>query len=392
MKLSDIVEDNGPRDLRISSVFDKIWAKAYEGSPTWSPIWKRCHDVNGEWPKDFQIRGQRHLFLLKNGKLCVPEDLALQLLHDWHCGPLGHAGVAKMEQVIKKKFEIVDLHNLLAKLKGGCQICQASDNPSWSIPGEWISTPIPPVFMDSIAMEICYMPPTKNWDGQDVDAIFVIVDRLSGWICAQPILNKGFTSKKAARLVHHVWMDIFGVPSTILTDLGPQFVSSWFKNFCALQGVQHATSIAYRHNTNGRAEQAIEQILVKLRKLHEDEGLDWTLALPRAIRQLHDLPGPSGLSPFQVVFGRDRLDQFLPLPRDKDCEDALQWHAKMVEMDVMVAAKVNELHQKRQEAQKKHGGRPVFGIGDLVWVQRPPAIGGDKVDSRWTGPCKIMQR
>ena len=209
---------------------------------------------------------------MKNNKICVPESLAVQLLVDCHCGPLGHAGVAKMEHVIKRRFEIVDLHTILAKLKSGCQVCQASEHPQWAVPGEWISTPIPPMIMDAIAMDICYMPPAKNWDGKDVDAIVVIVDRLSGWISAHPILNKGFTAKTAAMLIHHGWMDVFGVPSTILTDLGPQFVSSWFKNFCALQGVHHATSIAYRHNTNGRAEQAIEQVLTKLRKLHEEEG------------------------------------------------------------------------------------------------------------------------
>ena len=65
-----------------------------------------------------------------------------------------------------------------------------------------------------------------------------------------------------------------------------------------------------------------------------------------------------------------------------------------MEMDVAVATKINDIHQnqKRQDTQRKHGGRPVFGIDDTVWVQKPSAMGMDKTGSRWIGPCKVLQR
>ena len=204
---------------------------------------------------------------------------------------------------------------------------------------------------------------------------------MTGWVVAIPILNKGFTAKKAALLVHHCWLDIFGIPTTIVTDLGPNFAGAWFRSFCGLLGIHHATSLAYRHNTNGRAEQAIDQVLAKLAKIHQEQGLCWTKLLPVALRRIHDTPGPAGISPYRALFGRDRLQEGLPLPLERECEDAVQWHKDMVKADQQLAEKLNFLHQQRQKGQKEARKPPDFKIGATVWVLRPPG-GGSKIHSK----------
>ena len=83
--------------------------------------------------------------------------------------------------------------------------------------------------MTNIALEILSMPPAKSWDGRDVDAALVVVDHHTGWVCAFPDLKKGFASKMAAPMVHHHWFDVFGVPCTITSDLGPHFSGTWWR-------------------------------------------------------------------------------------------------------------------------------------------------------------------
>ena len=104
----------------------------------------------------------------------------------------------------------------------------------------------------------------------------------------------------------------FGIPSVITSDQGPQFASAWWKTMCARLGIRMAYSQAHRPQANGRAERAGGQIISFLRKLHASEGINWVEALPRALRLHHDLVGEAGLSPYQILFGRERNLAGLP--------------------------------------------------------------------------------
>ena len=377
-----------PSPYLTSPIFQRDWTKEYRESGEFQKAWRACHG-EGEWPEGFQVHGSKVEFLYKRGKLCVPEGLALEFLEEWHSGPMGHAGVQKMVESCRDKFEIPRLRKYVVDVKRGCQCCQSGDAPSWPVLGDWVSTPVPPRAMSAIAMDVCHMPLATNWDDTPVDAIFTIVDRLTGWVMAYPILRQGFTAKRAALLVYHGWLDIFGVPDSIMTDLGTTFTGAWFQCFCGLLGIHHAKSIAYKHNTNGRAEQAIDQVLVKLGKLHQASGKSWPSLLPLALRRLHDAPGPAGISPYRALFGRDRLVEGIPLPLEKECEDALQWHSKMKEADRALAAKLDLLHSQRQ-ARETWQRPPTFKMGDKVWVLR--SSGGNKLDSKWIGPCTLLRR
>ena len=138
---------------------------------------------------------------------------------------------------MRLRFEIEGMDALIREVKRGCQTCQASEDANWALHNSWKPNPIPPQAMTHISMDVVHMPSSKTWDGKEVDGIFVIVDRLTGWIVGLPIANRGFTASKAAKMTHHYWFDIFGTPVQIMTDLGPQFAGAWFRTFCSLRGV-----------------------------------------------------------------------------------------------------------------------------------------------------------
>jgi hypothetical protein len=130
----------------------------------------------------------------------------------------------------------------------------------------------------------------------------------------------------------------------------------------------------------------------RLRKLNVEENLNWVHALPRVVNALHDTPGESGLSPYQILFGRERPLARLPYKPVRECEDAISFFDRQRQVDKKVAEVLNMEHKKRQE--RINRSRPhltPFEIGTHVWCLRPEDS-GTKLDSRWVGPAEIIGR
>ena len=64
-----------------------------------------------------------------------------------------------------------------------------------------------------------------------------------------------------------------------------------------------------------------------------EAGIEWVEALPRVIRMHHDLVGVAVLSPYQIVFGRERNLAGLPHTPLRECEDADAFFTRMAQID-----------------------------------------------------------
>ena len=253
-------------------------------------------------------------------------------------------------------------------------------------------TPIPGYVMSSVSLDLFALPIAK-WGGVCYDQLLVCVDRLSGWIIARPCQKLGLTAERAAHLIMDNGWETFGIPSVITSDQGSQFIGQWWKTMCACLGIRQAYSQAYRPQANGRAEVAGKTLIGVLRKLNAEGGVNWVEALPRVLRTYHDCPGESGLSPFQIVFGRDRNLAGQPYEVERECEGASSFFLRMEALDRQVAAELNCQHEV--EARRLNAHRPVptaFKAGDLVWVLRPRTTQVSKLDTWWVGPAKVEQR
>jgi len=93
----------------LESVFMKDWKLAYTKSPKWQKMWTACHTAGAVWPQDVQLRGADKQYMYYLGKLCVPESLQVELVHQWHSQVLGHCGVEKALEDMSSKFLCVDL-------------------------------------------------------------------------------------------------------------------------------------------------------------------------------------------------------------------------------------------------------------------------------------------
>ena len=219
------------------------------------------------------------------------------------------------------------------------------------------------------------------------------VDRLSGWIIARPCTKLGLTAERAAHLVMENGWETFGVPSVITSDQGSQFVGQWWRTMCARLGIRQAYSQAYRPQANGRAEVAGKALIDILRKLSAEENLNLAEALPRVLKLYHDAPGASGLSPFQIIFGRDRNLAGAPYSEERECEGAKVFFDRMEDLDKKVAKCLNEEHKKIVERINAKLTKPQpYQVGDWVWVLRPKGGKLSKLDTWWVGPAQVVRR
>ena len=121
--------------------------------------------------------------------------------------------------------------------------------------------------------------------------------------------------REGSRPAHgEVWY-VFGVPTVISSDQGPQFVAQWWRTLCGRMGIRQALSQARRPQGNGRAEVAGKSIKVILAKMHATQHINWVEALPRVVVVHNTTPrSDHKYSPFQILFGRPWSDASQPYP------------------------------------------------------------------------------
>ena len=92
--------------------------------------------------------------------------------------------------------------------------------------------------------------------------------------------------------------------------------------------------------------------------------------MPRVLRMYHDTPGESGISPYQIVFGRERNLAGVPYVPLQECEDAQTFFDRMEALDQRVAAIMNQKHAVSEGWINAHRRAPEpYQPGDWVWVE-----------------------
>ena len=104
----------------------------------------------------------------------------------------------------------------------------------------------------------------------------------------------------------------------------------------------------------------------------------------------HDTPTPGGLSPHQILFGRDPLSRGLPLSGDGMAMDAKEFFARQEATARDIRQQLGKGHAERQKSAPSSTAQK-FRVGDPVWVIRPRPMGTHRTKT-WFTPGQVVRR
>ena len=136
--------------------------------------------------------------------------------------------------------------------------------------------------------------------------LFTIIDRWTGWPEAIPITQRGeaASARTCAKHLINGWIKQFGLPQTITSDRGRQFVSRIWAELNNILGIQHIQTSAYHPQHNGKVERMHRSLKDAIRSRLNGRKM-WLNELPWALLGLRACPnGDTGISPAQMVMGQ----------------------------------------------------------------------------------------
>ena len=83
----------------------------------------------------------------------------------------------------------------------------------------------------------------------------VVMDAHSKWLEVVPM--KIATAFNTIQHLRQLFAQ-FGIPESVVSDNGPQFVAEEFRKFCEVNGIRHIRVAAYHPSSNGLAERGVQ--------------------------------------------------------------------------------------------------------------------------------------
>lgn len=269
-------------------------------------------------------------------RIVIPRALQPKLLSQLH---EGHPGITRMTQLAR---QYVYWPSIDAQIKDYVRCCQRCVETA-KAPGKHTLESWPLAAAPWERVHIDYAGPVDGW------WYLVIVDAYSKWLeVFQMNTTTTFVTLESLRQT----FARYGLPKTLVSDNGRQFISEEFEKFCSDNGIEHLKTAPYHPQSNGQAERMVDTLKRALKKL---KGGEQTVAenLQTFLRTYRSTPSqatPNGRSPAEEFLGRP-VRVTLDLLRRQETRTPQQ----------------NEKQNKQFNV--KHGAkeRP-FAVGELVSV------------------------
>ena len=270
--------------------------------------------------------------ILWGTRIVIPPQARSTVLAELHGG---HPGITRMKALARHLVWWPNLDQAIEDVVKQCEDCQqsrATPPPAPLHPWQW---------------------PTRPWTRLHIDfagpmegkMFLIMVDSHSKWIEVFPMTNA--TSYATIRYLRQLFAQ-FGIPETIVSDNGTQFVSAEFKEFCRLNGIRHVQTAPYHPSSNGLAERAVQVFKQGISKQSTGTLHD---KISRMLFQYRITPhSTTGMSPAEMLIGRrlrSRLDLLKPCTEQR----------------------VANKQQQQRETHDKHCRKCTFSVGEKVFVK-----------------------
>lgn len=201
------------------------------------------------------------------------------------------------------------------------------------------------------------------------------------------------------------WVRHFGMPDSIVSDRGPQFISTFWGELCRILGTKVKLTTAYNPNVDGQTEIMNQYIKQRLRPFCTFYQDNWSSLLPLMdIAQL-TLPHESlgNITPFQLLNGiepRTSFDLRNPEPPKSATEklnraEAVKVASRMKNVIEFAQSSLRDQQEKMKRLADLHRREPDWTVGDEVlidtrnWKMDRPSR---KLSDKWYGPVTVLEK
>ncbi|XP_059062766.1 uncharacterized protein K02A2.6-like [Achroia grisella] len=267
-------------------------------------------------------------------RIIIPMSLRPQILQQLHSS---HMGIVKTKSWARSYVWWPNIDADIEQLCRSCSTCALEmPMPQRAPPQLWPYIPQP-----WSRLHIDFLGPLHGL------TYFVVIDSTSKWL---EVFQMTRTTAGAVVKTLRELFARFGLPVEIVSDQGPPFTSSEFKNFLATNGIFQRYSPAYHPASNGAAENSVKLCKNVIRKAIIDKTDIDTALQTFLLTYRNTIHGTTGVTPAQILQRRS-LRSRLDLLR---CERA-----------VTDSVRVQQRHQTDYAGGKLRHFEP----GDPIWFR-----------------------
>lgn len=185
-----------------------------------------------------------------------------------------------------------------------------------------------------------------------------------------------------------------GIPSTVLTDQGSNFLSKLFADVCKLLKSRKIQTTAYHPQTNGQLERSHRTLAEYLRNYIDHDESSWDTWLPYAMFVYNTTPHTSTkYTPHELVYGHiAELPSSLTLPPalnyNYDCY-ANELKARLRHCHQIAKKHIQQAKETAKRQYDKNAREISFSIGDMVLLRHEARP--NKLAELWSGPFPITK-
>ena len=189
-------------------------------------------------------------------RVVVPESVQQYVLQELHGA---HPGMVRMKSLARSHVYWPRLDQQLEDLAGSCEECRQYQ----MLPPR---VPVNP-----------WRWPTEPWQRIHVDfagpflgsMFLLVVDSHSKW---PEVISMKITTAENTITVMRKLFSRYGLPHTVVSDNGPQFIAQEFEEFLKQNNVEHIKSAVKHPASNGEVERFVQTFKQSMKKSKNDSG------------------------------------------------------------------------------------------------------------------------
>ena len=336
-----------------------------------------------------------------NGKIVIPEAdqlLQIRIIAVAHQGHHGHYKARATVKLIREAFVWPNLSGQTTTWVGRCLQCiKLEGGKLIPRPGGHQLTATRP--MEVVAIDFLAIRANRH---SGYKYVLIIVCQLTR-ICVC-VATKDATALTAARIFTDRWLAIFPEPVFVITDGGPHFKATLFREIAQIRGFNHHIVAPYSQWANGGVERLNQHFTNRLKALLNARSADWTdwPAFVPAIQEVMNkrlaIRDRGGKTPLELLTGvepRQALSYVAWLGVNADVRATVD--PQVVQQALqgihdhlpLLWAEAVQAQTRRRGARRIRPGItvPRINVGDLVLVAQTTCP--HKLRMHWTGPHEV---